>query len=105
MRRNRLEYVFDHLGDARRGVPDDIHVDLHLHVPPEMTTLTGRTHRDNLDAYFALLQDAYLRPAFTEADFERQEGPEGPRRKYKVEIEAVPVSGPVVMISLLSGVG
>ena len=33
--------------------------------------MTGRTHRDNLDAYFGLLTDAYLRPAFNEDDFNR----------------------------------
>ena len=42
-----------------------------VRVDKEMTTVTGRTHRDNLSAYFSLYQDAYLRPAFTEADFER----------------------------------
>ncbi len=40
-------------------------------VDKEMTTLSGRTHRDNLEAFFGLLRDAYLRPAFTEEDFER----------------------------------
>ncbi|MEE9229522.1 MAG: pitrilysin family protein [Acidobacteriota bacterium] len=42
-----------------------------VRVDREMTTLTGRTHKDNLDAYYSLLTDAYLRPAFVEADFER----------------------------------
>lgn len=42
-----------------------------VRVDKEMTTVTGRTHRDNLDAFFALYTDAYLRPAFNEADFER----------------------------------
>ena len=32
MRRNRLEYVFDHLGDARRGIPDDTPVFVFAHV-------------------------------------------------------------------------
>ena len=45
-----------------------------VRVDKEMTTLTGRTHRDNLEAFFALLQDAYLRPAFTAEDFERLRG-------------------------------
>jgi zinc protease len=40
-------------------------------VDREQTTLTGRSHRDTLDAYVPLFTDAYLRPAFTEADFER----------------------------------
>jgi zinc protease len=40
-------------------------------VDREMTTLRGRTHRDNLDKFFTLYTDAYLRPAFKETDFER----------------------------------
>jgi zinc protease len=40
-------------------------------VDRERTTLTGRTHRDNLDAYLELFTDALLRPAFEQADFER----------------------------------
>jgi len=40
-------------------------------VDKEITTLTGRTHRDNIDVYFGLLADAYLRPAFAANDFER----------------------------------
>ncbi len=42
-----------------------------VRVDKEMTTVIGRTHRDNLDAYFGLLADAYLRPAFNEDDFNR----------------------------------
>jgi zinc protease len=42
-----------------------------VRVDREMTVLTGRTHRDNLDAYYALLTDAYLRPAFAQEDFDR----------------------------------
>jgi zinc protease len=40
-------------------------------VDRERTTLTGRTHRDNVDAYLELYTDAFLRPAFLESDFER----------------------------------
>jgi zinc protease len=40
-------------------------------VDKEMTTITGRVHRDNLDAYYALLKNALLSPAFAEADFTR----------------------------------
>lgn len=43
----------------------DIRVDL------ERSTLTGRVHRDNLDAYLKLFTDAFLRPKFAEDDFER----------------------------------
>ncbi len=42
-----------------------------IRVDKEMTTLTGRTHGDNLETFFGLLSDAYLRPAFNEDDFER----------------------------------
>ncbi|MBN1237466.1 MAG: insulinase family protein [Gammaproteobacteria bacterium] len=40
-------------------------------VDKETTTLTGRTHRDNLEQFLPLLTDAYLRPAFDPKDFER----------------------------------
>ncbi|RMG44966.1 MAG: insulinase family protein [Acidobacteria bacterium] len=42
-----------------------------VRVDKEMTTLTGRVHRDKLDEYLPLLVDAFLRPAFREDDFER----------------------------------
>lgn len=42
-----------------------------VRVDKEMTTVTGRTHVDNLDAFVELFADAYLRPAFSEADFNR----------------------------------
>ena len=37
----------------------------------ERTTLTGRVHRDNLEAYLELFTDAFLKPAFDANDFER----------------------------------
>jgi zinc protease len=40
-------------------------------VDKEMTTVTGRVHRDNLEAYYALFKNAVLAPAFAEADFTR----------------------------------
>jgi zinc protease len=40
-------------------------------VDKELTTITGRTHRDNVEVFFGLLTDAYLRPAFAASDFER----------------------------------
>jgi zinc protease len=43
----------------------DIRVDL------ERSTLTGRVHRDNLDAYLELFTAAFLKPAFEDSDFER----------------------------------
>ncbi|MFH1573299.1 MAG: pitrilysin family protein [Acidobacteriota bacterium] len=40
-------------------------------VDKEMTTFTGRIHKDHLDAYYALFKDAILAPAFREEDFNR----------------------------------
>jgi zinc protease len=40
-------------------------------VDKEMTTVTGRVHRDNLEAYYGLFKNALLAPAFAEADFAR----------------------------------
>lgn len=40
-------------------------------VDKEMTNFTGRVHRDNLDAFYALFKNALLSPAFAEADFTR----------------------------------
>jgi zinc protease len=40
-------------------------------VDKEMTNITGRVHRDNLDAFYALFRNAILSPAFNEADFNR----------------------------------
>jgi zinc protease len=37
----------------------------------EMTVITGRTHKDNLDLYTGLLLDAVLQPAFLQEDLER----------------------------------
>jgi zinc protease len=45
--------------------------DYQIRVDREMTTLTGRTHRDNVDVFSSLYADAYLRPAFSESDFQR----------------------------------
>ena len=40
-------------------------------VDKEMTNLTGRVHRDNLDAFYTLFKNALLTPAFNDADFNR----------------------------------
>src|SRR5688572_14377717 len=40
-------------------------------VDKEMTNITGRIHRDNLEAFYALFRNALLSPAFAEADFNR----------------------------------
>ena len=42
-----------------------------VRVDREMTTLRARAHRDHGAAFGALFADAYLRPAFSAADFER----------------------------------
>ena len=42
-----------------------------IRVDREMTTLTGRTHRDNIEVFSSLFTDAYLRPAFADSDFQR----------------------------------
>ena len=40
-------------------------------VDKEMTNVTGRVHKDNLEGYYALFRNALLSPAFDEADFNR----------------------------------
>ncbi len=40
-------------------------------VDKEMTVFRGTVHVDNLEAYYGLLKNALLSPAFSEADFER----------------------------------
>ncbi len=42
-----------------------------VRVDKELTTFAGRVHRDNLEAYTALLLEAILHPAFTDEDFQR----------------------------------
>lgn len=42
-----------------------------VNVDREMTTLTGRVHKDHAAAFQALFGDAYLRPAFAAEDIER----------------------------------
>ncbi len=37
----------------------------------EMTVVSGRTHRDNIEDFYPLLRDAVLKPAFLDADLER----------------------------------
>ena len=37
----------------------------------EMTVVTGRTHRDNIEEFYPLLRDAVLKPAFLQADLDR----------------------------------
>src|SRR4029078_11201276 len=40
-------------------------------VDKEVTVVYGVTHKDNLNAYYNLLRDAILSPAFKQADFDR----------------------------------
>ena len=42
-----------------------------VRIDKEMTTLTGRTHVDNVEIFYSLFTDAYLRPGFNEDDFKR----------------------------------
>jgi zinc protease len=42
-----------------------------VRVDKEVTTFSGRVHKDSLDAYATLLLDAVMQPAFSEADFVR----------------------------------
>lgn len=42
-----------------------------VRVDKELTTFSGRAHKDHLEPFFGLLADAYLRPAFRPGDFER----------------------------------
>ncbi len=60
---NTLDEILEKLYPLAAGY--DVRVDR------ERTTLTGRTHRDNAEVYLSLFTDAFLRPAFTESDFER----------------------------------
>ena len=45
--------------------------DIRVQVSKEMTTFSGTIHRDNLERYAALLEDAVLRPKFAPEDFDR----------------------------------
>ncbi len=40
-------------------------------VDKEMTVISGRVHKDNLDAYYQLFKEVIFEPAFNEADFQR----------------------------------
>jgi len=42
-------------------------------VDKEMTVISGRVHRDHLNAYVKLLSEAILQPAFTAEDFQRHQ--------------------------------
>jgi zinc protease len=45
--------------------------DYDIRVDREISTLTGRTHRDNLAAYVPLFRNAYTTPGFAQSDFDR----------------------------------
>ena len=40
-------------------------------IDKEMTIITGRIHKDNLEPYFTLFKDTILSPAFKQEDFDR----------------------------------
>ncbi len=42
-----------------------------VNVDKEMTTVRGRTHRDNVDEYLTLYTDAFLKPKFDQDDLDR----------------------------------
>ena len=42
-----------------------------VRVDRERITMTGRAHRDNVDAFLELFADALARPGFEQSDFER----------------------------------
>jgi len=60
---NRYEDILEQLFPIASGYQ--------VRVDREMTTLTGRTHRDNTGVFLDLFTDAYLRPAFDPDDFQR----------------------------------
>lgn len=45
--------------------------DVSEQVDKEMTVFSGRTHKDNLDAFYGLLKEIVMEPAFAEEDFAR----------------------------------
>jgi zinc protease len=62
-KQNTLEAILEKLYPMASGYGASI--------DKEMTNFTGRVHRDNLEAFYALFRDALLSPAFSEADFNR----------------------------------
>jgi zinc protease len=76
-----LSYVTGHLlaeGSTQNNSYEEILVKLYplastydVRVDREMTTFRGRTHVDNMEKFYALFTDAFLRPSFDEKDFER----------------------------------
>ncbi len=60
---NSLEVILEKLYPLAAGYE--------IRVDRERTTLTGRTHRDNVAPYLDLFTAAYLHPAFNESDFQR----------------------------------
>ena len=61
--RNSYEEILDKLFPLAAGY--------NASVSEEMTVIAGRVHRDNLEAYYPLLIDAVLLPAFKQQDLDR----------------------------------
>ena len=61
--RNGYEQILDQLYPLAAGYDAS--------VSEEMTVIAGRVHRDNLEAYYPLLIDAVLAPAFQQQDLDR----------------------------------
>ncbi len=61
--KHSYEQILEMLYPMAAGIED--------HVDKEMTVFNGRTHKDNLDAYYAIFKEIILEPAFKTEDFER----------------------------------
>jgi zinc protease len=60
---NKYEQVLEKLYPLAAGYDANCSV--------EMTVVSGRVHKDNLDEYYPLFMDAILRPAFEQVDLDR----------------------------------
>ncbi|HFE64821.1 MAG TPA: insulinase family protein, partial [Caldithrix sp.] len=61
--KHSLEEITDLLYPMAAGINNQ--------VDKEMTIIYGRTHKDNLKDYYAILKEVVMEPAFKEEDFER----------------------------------
>jgi zinc protease len=60
-----------HKYDQILGLLYPMAAEYEISVDKEMTVLSGEVHKDHAAAYLALFADAYTKPAFDSADFER----------------------------------
>jgi zinc protease len=61
--KNSYEQILDKLYPLAASYSSEVSV--------EMTVISGRTHKDNLDEYYPLFMDAILQPAFKQEDLDR----------------------------------